>query len=93
MKTKAWIRGAFVLALAMVALAGSKADAEQARVLLACSPTWEAINACQTSGGRYDTLRCRCVRGNVNSTLFHPCALVCFDGFLDAQACRCVHPK
>ena len=93
MKTKGWIRGALALTFAMMTLAGGTGHAEQAPVILACSPTWEAIDTCQSSGGRYDTLRCRCVRGNFNFSASHPCALVCIDGFLDAQACRCVHPK
>jgi hypothetical protein len=95
MKAKAaWTGKVFVvLTVLIVALAGTESYAEQARVLLACSPTWEAINACQSAGGRYDTERCRCSRGNFKSIVSPPCALVCFDGFLDARACRCVHPK
>jgi hypothetical protein len=78
-----------ILLLAFAPL--NKATAEEAQVILACSPTWQAIDACQSSGGRFDTLHCKCVHGN--ATAFHPCALVCIDGFLDANRCRCVHPK
>jgi len=85
-----------VLASSVAALTFASAHyavAQQAQLMLACSPTWEAIERCQSSGGHFDTLHCRCVRGQAAATVFHPCALVCIDGFLDAAACRCVHPK
>jgi len=79
-----------VAASAFAAVPG--ANAEEAQLMLACSPTWQAIDACQSSGGHFDTLHCRCLHTKA-MTVSHPCALVCVDGFLDANACKCVHPK
>jgi len=79
------------IALITFAIGSGEAATQEARVLLACSPTWSAIHACQSSDGYYDTAHCKCVR--TSRTMNRACALVCFDGYLDAKLCKCVHPK
>ena len=69
----------------------TSAVAQDAQVILVCTPTVEAMDKCQAAGGTFDSARCRCIRPKPASTLIKsPCALVCFDGRLDAVRCRCV---
>ena len=81
-------------AIALITFAIGNATAatnREARVLLACGPTWSAIHSCESSNGYYDTAHCKCVR--TSPTMNRACALVCFDGYLDAKLCKCVQPK
>jgi hypothetical protein len=67
------------------------ARAEDRSVILACSPTVEAMDRCESSGGHFDTARCKCV--NAKPKKVPVCALVCIDGVLDAKLCKCVQTK
>jgi hypothetical protein len=69
----------------------TSALAQDAQVILVCTPTVEAMDKCQAAGGTFDSARCRCIRPKPASTSIKgPCALVCIDGRLDAVRCRCV---
>jgi hypothetical protein len=97
MTDNGWLRKAALQCLVVLlalACAGRAAVAqhatitEQSPVILACTPTPEAMDACSAAGGHFDSARCRCVKAQVRAA--GPCALVCFDGVLDPKACRCV---
>lgn len=68
-------------------VASNVARAMEPNVILACTPTEQAMERCEASGGRFDTLRCRCVGARPTTEV---CTLVCFDGELDARRCRCI---
>ena len=69
----------------------TSAVAQDARVILVCTPTVEAMDKCQAAGGTFDSARCKCIRPKPASALIKGgCALVCFEGRLDAARCRCV---
>ncbi len=86
------IRSLTVALLGLFALTAVKnAVAEERHVVIACSPTTEAMDKCVSSGGRFDFLHCRCAGQQPAHTTL--CSLVCFDGKLDAKRCRCIHPK
>jgi hypothetical protein len=71
----------------VVVMAASVAKAQLAPVILACTPTDTAIERCEAAGGKYDTLRCKCVRP---PRVPKVCSLVCVDGVLDARRCKCI---
>jgi len=73
----------------IVFAADDNALAEERQVILACDPPWEAIDKCESSGGRFDSLHCRCVSPRLKPV----CSLVCFDGELDTKLCRCIRSK
>ena len=54
----------------------------------ACTITEGAIEACEASGGKMDTVKCTCVTSPPKIPT--PCAIVCPDGRVDTEHCRCI---
>jgi hypothetical protein len=81
--------------LAMLAWPGAAevATAQPLPIIMACTPTLEAIERCEAAGRNYDTLRCRCGARSVSNATEFPfpkiCAVVC-PGTIDLKTCRCL---
>lgn len=76
-----------IMAIALSALTLPSA-AQAPSVVPACTITEGAVEACEASGGKMDTLKCICVTPPLKTPT--PCAIVCPDGRIDTEHCRCI---
>jgi hypothetical protein len=83
-------RIAFVMASSLLARFASTdpVRAEEWPVVLACVPTFDAMDKCAFAGGHFDSQHCKCL--GAPSKRPPTCSLVCFNGELDAARCKCV---